>query len=358
MKIRLLPDNPELGWLPYGFLVYVLFLLPRPLLTHAGAAEWIATIGSICLFVILYFASFWLPARKKLFTMAGMVLLAAAMARTNSASSVFIIYAAGFAGQIGSVAFGVRIVGVLLALIALISWTLGPEPSFWITGMVFTTLLGGVDIHFAQRRRANRRLQLAQDEIERLAKIAERERIARDLHDVLGHTLSVIILKAELASKLADKDITRAISEIRDVERISREALTEVRAAVRGYRTGSIAVEAQQAARTLQTAGVAVETEIERVSLTPVQESVLALAIREAATNVVRHAKATVCRVRLQASGRTCELEVTDDGAGGDRPDGSGLSGMRERIEALGGSLERDGSSGTRLLIRLPLAPT
>jgi two-component system, NarL family, sensor histidine kinase DesK len=358
MKLRLLPDNPDIGWLPYGWLVYLLFLLPKPLLTGASAGEWAATIGSIFVFVVLYLYSYWLPGRKKLFTMAGLVVLGTLMARTNSASSVFFIYAAGFAGQLGSAAFGVQIIAALLVMLGLVSYLVNPDPSFWITGMVFMPLVGAVDVHFAQRRKANRRLQLAQDEIERLAKIAERERIARDLHDLLGHTLSLIVLKSELASKLADKDIGKAVTEIRDVERISREALTEVRAAVRGYRAGSITAEAQQAAKALETAGVAVETEIEAVPLTPIQESVLALAIREAVTNVVRHAKATVCKVRLKASGEACELEVSDNGGGGNGPDGSGLSGMRERIEALGGSLERDGRSGTRLRIRLPLSPT
>src|SRR5438105_13442886 len=124
----------------------------------------------------------------------------------------------------------------------------------WLWPVIFTVLIGAANVHQQQRSAANARLRLAHDEIEHLAKVAERERIARDLHDLLGHTLSLIILKSELASKLADRDIERARNEIRDVERISREALTQVRAAVRGYREGGLRRELDSAREALDTA--------------------------------------------------------------------------------------------------------
>jgi two-component system, NarL family, sensor histidine kinase DesK len=188
-----------------------------------------------------------------------------------------------------------------------------------------------------------------------MAMIAERERISRDLHDVLGHTLSVIVLKSELASKLATTDPARAAEEIRDVERISREALAEVRAAVQGYRSAGLAAEVSNARRVLETAGVQLESSLDSPSLPPAQEGVLAMALREAVTNVVRHARAGVCRLDLRESGGWCEMEVADDGRGGSLPEGNGLSGMRRRIEALGGTLELDGATGTRLRIRVPV---
>ena len=191
---------------------------------------------------------------------------------------------------------------------------------------------------------------------ERLAKMAERERIARDLHDVLGHTLSVIILKAELAGKLLDRDLQRAKAEIADVEKISREALAEVRHTIRGYRSEGLQVEIERAKSTLETAGVAVEYHSARVGITPAQESVLALALREAVTNVVRHAQAKTCRLQLLQVNGVCRLEIQDDGRGGLHAEGDGLRGMRERIEALGGSLLQDAHAGTKLTITLPLA--
>src|SRR5437588_8974766 len=141
-----------------------------------------------------------------------------------------------------------------------------------MTGVFLCTFLGAGNIYFAQRNRGNRKLQLAQEEIEHLAKVAERERIARDLHDLLGHTLSVIILKSELASKLADKDATRAIAEIRDVERISRDAMAQVRQAGKGYRSLGLEPELRQAEETRRNAGIRGDSTIESVSLTPAQE--------------------------------------------------------------------------------------
>jgi two-component system, NarL family, sensor histidine kinase DesK len=185
--------------------------------------------------------------------------------------------------------------------------------------------------------------------------VAERERIARDLHDVLGHTLSVIILKSELAGKLIDRDPARAKAEIGDVERTSREALAEVRNTIRGYRLNSLAAELKQAESTLQLAGVAVKSETSEVALTPAQESVVALVVREAVTNVVRHAAAKNCRVHLASANGSCVLEVQDDGRGAVRSEGNGLRGMRERVEALGGTLQFKSSSGTSLKIQFPL---
>jgi two-component system sensor histidine kinase DesK len=136
---------------------------------------------------------------------------------------------------------------------------------------------------------------------------------------------------------------------------VSREALAQVRAAVRGYRTRGLPDELARARQTLEDAGLSVDCSAGSVALDAAHEGVLALALREAVTNVVRHAGARSCRVRLSEDGGRALLEVHDDGRGGLDPEGFGLTGMRERIQALGGTLERDGSAGTRLVIRLPL---
>jgi two-component system sensor histidine kinase DesK len=216
--------------------------------------------------------------------------------------------------------------------------------------------VGTGNIFFAQKSRDNCKLRLAHDEIEHLAKVAERERIARDLHDVLGHTLSLIVLKSELASKLMERDPAQAKSEIRDVENTARQALADVRQTIGGYRALGLNEEFTRAKATLQTAGVSVECEAATVGLAPVQASVLALALREAVTNVVRHSQAQHCRLRLEQTNGSCHLEVYDDGRGGAQVEGNGLRGMRERIESLGGSLHRETRQGTRLFITLPIA--
>ena len=174
--------------------------------------------------------------------------------------------------------------------------------------------------------------------------------------------IDMIILKSELASKLAATDPTRATAEIRDVERISREALTQVRSAVQGYRSRGIEHELAEERRTLETAGISIEEAIEPIKakpLSPLQEGVFAMALREGITNVVRHAQATVCRLTLRHAGNWFEMEIADNGRGGAMEEGSGLSGMRQRVEAVGGVLERNGSCGsqpgTELRIRVPV---
>jgi len=249
-----------------------------------------------------------------------------------------------------------RWVLAVVAILGVEAWLLRMHPATWIPGIVVGLMIGAANIFFAEQHRNQRQLRLAHDEVERLAKLAERERIARDLHDLLGHTLSVIALKAELAGRLLERDPAAAAAEIAEVQRVSREALAEVRRAVEGYRERGLAAELMGARRALAAAGVAVEEEVEAERLPAAVEGVLALALREAVTNVIRHAHATRCRVTLARRGPEVVLEVADDGRGGLAAEGVGLSGMRERTEALGGRLQRSGEGGTTIRLTLPLA--
>jgi two-component system sensor histidine kinase DesK len=196
---------------------------------------------------------------------------------------------------------------------------------------------------------------MAQEEIEHLAKVAERERIARDLHDVLGHTLSLIIVKSTLAGKLIDRHPEKAKDEIADIEKASRDAMAEIRSTLRGYTSYKISEEIQRAKSTLASAGILAESDTVEVTMSPAQESVVALIVREAVTNVVRHSHARTCRLKLTTHNGSCVLSVEDDGRGGIQEEGNGLRGMRERIEALGGTFVRDTTSGTKLKFEFPL---
>jgi two-component system, NarL family, sensor histidine kinase DesK len=233
----------------------------------------------------------------------------------------------------------------------------------WAPALVFTPLIGGLNLHHAELRRRDARLRLAQDEVQRLAKVAERDRIARDLHDLLGHTLSVIVLKSERASRLAESHPARAAEEIRDVERVSREALAEVRKAVRGYRNSGFRDELARAREALEAAGVELVADVERVHLPPVEDHALALVLREAVTNVVRHAAASRCEVTLSAGNGALALAIQDDGVGGRAPAGEGVTGMRTRVQEIGGrfAITTGGeagrlttSRGTRIEVRVP----
>jgi len=353
--MRILPPKHEQGWLPYGWLVYLLMFLLYPFLAHSSTLVWTMTGVAVCAFLPLYFWAYWLTGKRILLPIGGILAIGVLSAPWNAGASVFFIYAACFIGEIGEPGIGTQYLGALLGIVVVETWALNLHPEFWIPALVISALMGGVDIHYAQRRRMNRKLSMAQDEIEHLAKVAERERIARDLHDLLGHTLSIIILKSELASKIAEKDTKRAIAEIRDVERISRDALAEVRQAVKGYRSMGLSSELRHAEETLRTAGIRVECSSETVPLTTAQEIALVLALREAVTNVVRHAAATSCEISIRRGDGACELAIADNGCGGSAPEGSGLSGMRHRVESLGGTLERDSTRGTRLIIRVPV---
>jgi two-component system sensor histidine kinase DesK len=172
---------------------------------------------------------------------------------------------------------------------------------------------------------------------------------------VLGHTLSVITLKSELAGKLLARDPQRAAQEIHEVEEISRQALSDVRDAIRGYRSQGLLAELARAKSTLETAGLTVECDAAAsVNIPAMQESILSLAVREAVTNIVRHAHARTCRLRLEQQNGSCRLQISDDGRGWNGNEGSGLRGMRERVEMVGGTLQRIGASGTTVTITLP----
>jgi two-component system sensor histidine kinase DesK len=212
----------------------------------------------------------------------------------------------------------------------------------------------------------NRELTEAREELARNAVAEERMRFARDLHDLLGHSLSLIALKSELARRLAEVDPPRAQREMADVEEAARRALAEVRDAVSGYRQVSCAQALAEARAALTGAGIAIRLPDSVPTLPGVVDAALGWVVREATTNVLRHSGAGRVTVELTEDGVRAVLTVTDDGAGtGERltvlggPTGSGLAGLRERVGALGGELQAgpvDGG-GYRVRASVPLLP-
>jgi two-component system sensor histidine kinase DesK len=354
--MRLLPDDKDIGWLPYGYLLYLSLFLAYPLATHARPLVWVLTGAGVAAFLPLYFLSFWSSGLKKLWPVAGMTALGVVYAPFNPGAASFFVYAAAAGVFAGAAGIAWAVIAVIVGIIGLESFLLQLPAQLWVPATVLSVFVGALNIHASHRKSANAKLRLAYDEIERLAKVAERERIARDLHDLLGHTLSLIVLKSELAGKLLDVDPMRARLEIRDLERVSRNALGEVRQAVRGYRAGNLTAEIARARVALETAGVAVDCEADLTALPAPQENAMALALREAVTNIVRHANATSCRIRVRVSAGQCAMEVTDNGCGGAAQEGNGLRGMRERAEALGGSVSRSVGDGCSLAVCFPLS--
>jgi two-component system sensor histidine kinase DesK len=205
----------------------------------------------------------------------------------------------------------------------------------------------------------NAELAEARDELARNAVAEERLRFARDLHDLLGHSLSLIALKSELAGRLAERDPARARQEMADVEAAARQALAEVRDAVSGYRQVNLAQALAEARSALSAAGIALRAG-PVAALPDAVDGVLGWVVREATTNVLRHSGATSVTVELAATEDGATLSITDDGRGpGDDGDlGSGLAGLAERLAGLGGRLEAGAApgGGFRLRARVPVA--
>ena len=220
--------------------------------------------------------------------------------------------------------------------------------------------IGAAMVAMGEIMRANRELIEARAEVARLAVADERARFARDLHDLLGHSLSVIALKAQLARRRLPHDPETAAVDVADIEAVTRDALREVREAVSGYHRPALDAELEGARTALGAAGI--ETTIDRpaVVLPPNVEAVLAWTVREAATNVIRHSGARHSAIRLVGALDQATVEVLDDGHGADAADGSGtgLIGLETRVREAGGRLEagpRDDGPGFRVCAVVPV---
>jgi two-component system sensor histidine kinase DesK len=356
MRVRLLPENTPLGWTPYAWLVYLSFFLVLGVLRNEPH-HWLVDGPAILLFLVLYFRGFWVSGNALLRIVFAIVAIGLLTSLRNPGASSFFIFAAAFLGEVGPPSRAARWLLVIVGIIALHTWIAGLSAAFWIPAATLSVLIGGSNIHFGEMRRKDRALIKAHEMAERFARVAERERIARDLHDLLGHTLSIIVLKSELAAKLSERNPARAAAEIREVEEISRKALAEVRRAIHGYRGERLADELNTSRKALEAAGVTLETEIEPFALAPDTERALALALREAVTNVVRHARASRCGVRLVQDTDAVTLSIEDNGVGGELVEGAGLAGMRERMAEIGGRVERDGKNGARLTLTVQALP-
>jgi two-component system sensor histidine kinase DesK len=367
-----LPRQKRRDWTWFWF-GYTGFLFIQPLL-EPSRALWFGTLAVFVAYLgicVAYVRSA-CAARARLWMIVATFALGLGSFPWNQGAMTFFIYAAAFLPFTFASVRRVFVLFVLECAVILAEGFLfdrhfahGPfhigAPNLYIAVFLVLTI-GGGNIFNAEQVRADKKLLAAQQENLALAAVAERERIARDLHDVLGHTLSVIVLKAELAGRLISIDPARATAEIADVERASRTALAEVREAIGGYRARGLAAEIEAARRTFDAAGVTLIAEssfTDAAVLSPQEETALALVLREAVTNIVRHAQATRCRFLFLTEAGERRLIVEDNGRHPIAQEGSGIRGMRARIEAIGGrfSLERGAAPdpGTRLTIGLPL---
>jgi two-component system sensor histidine kinase DesK len=237
-----------------------------------------------------------------------------------------------------------------------LAWWIGYPRSLLVVIPVTVLAVSIITAVEHMSREKDAALSLSHDEVRRLAATAERERIGRDLHDLLGHTLSLITLKLELSRKLFDRDTEAARREVEEAEKVARHALAEVRSAVTGIRATDLAAELASARLLLESLHVHMDYDSPPSDLPGEIERGLSLVLREAATNIARHADATRVQIELVREHASVRMQINDNGRGGLASDGNGISGMRERVRALGGALtiESPRGQGTRLRVVVP----
>ncbi|MET8091434.1 histidine kinase [Micromonospora sp. NPDC005220] len=332
------------GWLLAGVW---LFFLNVPLSTALDQPQpWRRIVGVATLFAfglgyVLLFQ--WarnlrehlrpIPPRRAAFALSGLVVLGLASipgtAGDWTATLVFVAAAAVFLLS----AVQALIIVALCALIPLVAAWLVPTWTGEST-VTFAVLLASFAMFGVSRlAQRNSELRAAQQEIGRLAVAEERARAARDLHDILGHSLTVVAIKAELAGRLIEVDRERAAAEIAEVEALARAALADVRQTVGAYREVSLGAELAGARSALAAAGIAADVSAEVPNLPEEWDRLFGWAVREGVTNVVRHSGARCCVIRVYPD----RVEISDDGRGPSTPDasGHGLVGLRERARRL-----------------------
>ena len=347
-------------WLHAVHLLWSMWVFITPGFSGGYSWRWLwLTLASYPVFLLLFALAHLAPRRVTYRYALAMVALSMALLPVYPSGISYFVFGCVML-RVYKSRFVVYLAQILLLnvmFVALALWIGYPwQALVWLPAM---TMIIGIIVnveHINQEKDAE--LKLSHDEVRRLAALAERERIGRDLHDLLGHTLSLVALKSELAGKLVERDPKGARRELDEVTRVAREALTQVRSAVTGIRAAGIAAELASARLLLELDGVAFRYALAPVALPSTLETVLAMTLREAVTNIQRHARAQSASAMFEVVGSGIVLRVIDDGRGGTIVPGNGLSGMRERIEALGGRLRVDSipARGTTVEASLPLS--
>ena len=345
--------------LPLVYLIYVAGAVTQ--FSRGASADWgyaILAAFAACWLAAIPPAPLSVPARFWAVYAVLVVLFAAELPFAHAAAFVMCV----FITIITVVRLGRRAAPVVLAMaaaallvpVAIRSWHDSLGASFGFVTPVAIPIVGLVVYAAAQLMQSNQALAQARADLARLAAENERFRIARDLHDLLGHSLTTITVKAGLARRLGETDPARGLAEIAEVETLARQSLADVRAAVGSYRDVTLAGELATGRELLRAAGISADLPRAVDVVDPGQRELFGWAVREGLTNIVRHAHASSCAVRLSAS----SVEIVDDGVGGAAvPPGNGLSGLRERAAAVGGVVDAGPLQPRGWRLRVCLSP-
>ena len=345
---------------PFGLFYLAFVFLPLVFWQGRPTSAVVASIVAVLLFVPLRHHFYQADGRRQRWLTVVAALFGYALIPFNPGGNTFVIYALAMAATCYATRPAIALSAVLVLIMAAEFYWVMPNPGVALGSVLVVALVGSMVVASILYARdgalRNAELRLTQDEVRRLATVAERERIGRDLHDLLGHTLSVVALKSELAGKLLEPDPGAAREQIREVEAVARGALAQVREAVAGIRAAGLEAEVAAARLALLSAQVHLDRHLAPVKIEEKTELAFTMALREAVTNIIRHASAARVEVELTADNDGLRMVIADDGRGGIERHGNGLTGMRERLQAIGGKLDVDSPAGggTRLVLWAP----
>jgi two-component system sensor histidine kinase DesK len=361
----LLPRNINEQFSPYVWLIYLpLFFIPV-MISHHESIDLVWTALALITFLGLYFHAYWVKSQYVIYHIVAIGLLGTLVAFITPTACTLFIYAGAFCSRLMPLKYAMTVLVSLLIWIASISWFFSFEMYFYQPALVFTLIVGILNIYQCALHQNKQALILSRKETQRLAQVAERERIARDLHDLIGHTFSVITIKADLAGRLIDKDLEKARIEIKQLENISRDALSQVREVVSGYRTSDLLSELANAKNVFNSVDIDFYYQFEnideqQIELDSTNNKELAIVLRELVTNIIKHAKATQVTAIIKHQDGKIVLAMQDDGQGFENSQhkGFGIKGIEERIQKLKGfvAIKTGGQyTGTLSEITLPM---
>ena len=350
------------AWLDCVHLIWSFWIFVVPLFNGGISGynrTWILlTATSYPVFLVLFARAQLAPRRTAHFYALGMAVMSLALLRWYPSGLSYFMYGCIMLRPFGMSlrAYYIRLVVLNVSFVAL-AWWIGFPLSLLIIIPISIFAVSTITAIEQMSQESDAALRLSHEEVRRLAATAERERIGRDLHDLLGHTLSLITLKLELSRKLFERDLEAAKREVADAEKVARHALAEVRSAVSGIRAADLAAELASARLLLESSRVHVDYDQPPADLPQDTERALSLVLREAATNIARHADASSAKVEFRREHASVRMLIIDNGRGGIDGDGNGLRGMRERVRAIGGSLDITSPprEGTRLVVQAPV---